>query len=123
MHVVKAWAGHSSTDTTDQYYLSVSEGDYAAAAAKRFSEGTQLCAQLGESGTEEEKPESVSPGFPSTSIEAGERIRTADVQLGKLTRCVLSLCRDNWLRRGVPLGDQLGASRSRGRAFWHSCSF
>ena len=36
MHAVKEWAGHSSTETTNQYYLQVSEADYEAAAGQSF---------------------------------------------------------------------------------------
>ena len=47
-------------------------------------------------------------------VEAADEIRTHDVQLGKRTCRSLSLCKDKWLRRGNTLGDQLGASGSRG---------
>jgi len=48
-HVVKQWAGHSDLDTTDRYYLQVSEADYEKAAAMRMSqETTQLPTQLAE---------------------------------------------------------------------------
>jgi len=33
-HVVAAWAGHSSTETTSQFYLQVSESEYVKAAGK-----------------------------------------------------------------------------------------
>ncbi len=36
MHAVKEWAGHSNTETTNQYYLQVSEADYEAAAKQSF---------------------------------------------------------------------------------------
>ena len=44
--------------------------------------------------------------------EAGDRIRTDDVQLGKQPYGSLSLCQNSHLRLGDTLGDQLGASRS-----------
>jgi len=44
--------------------------------------------------------------------EAGDRIRTDDVQLGKRPWDALSLCEDKHLRPSGTLGDQLGASRS-----------
>jgi integrase len=36
-HVVKQWAGHSDMDTTEQYYLQVSEAEYEQAAATPMS--------------------------------------------------------------------------------------
>ncbi len=48
-HVVKQWAGHSSLDTTDRYYLQVSEAEYERAAVTRMSQNaTQLPTQLAE---------------------------------------------------------------------------
>ncbi|MHC4574714.1 MAG: tyrosine-type recombinase/integrase [Planctomycetota bacterium] len=35
-HVVKEWAGHSSLDTTDRYYLRVPESEYERAASNKF---------------------------------------------------------------------------------------
>lgn len=35
-HVVKAWAGHSSLETTDRYYLQVPEAEYERAATNKF---------------------------------------------------------------------------------------
>ena len=70
-----------------EYYLKVSESDYAAAASQNFADVTQLVTQLGDFGGAQEKPESASPGSSSTSETAGEGIRTLDVQLGKLAFC------------------------------------
>ena len=35
-HVVKEWAGHSSLDTTDRYYLQVPESEYSRASRNSF---------------------------------------------------------------------------------------
>jgi integrase len=35
-HVVKEWAGHSSLDTTDRYYLQVPESEYSRASLNSF---------------------------------------------------------------------------------------
>ncbi len=86
-HVVKEWAGHASIETTDEFYLKVSEAEYQAAASQSFGLCTQLCAQLGDSEGAQEKPESSDPGLPSTYEEAGDGTRTHDVQLGKLAFC------------------------------------
>jgi len=83
-HVVKEWAGHASIQTTDEFYLKVSEADYQAAAGWNFGDVTQLVTQPDNSKEDKEKPGFVNPGSESTSGKAGERIRTADVQLGKL---------------------------------------
>ena len=46
-HVVKQWAGHSDLDTTDRYYLQVSESEYERAASTRMApDATQLPTQL-----------------------------------------------------------------------------
>jgi hypothetical protein len=51
MHVVKDWAGHSDTSTTQQYYLQVSDGDYSRAAKESFWK------VVSENGKSEEKQE------------------------------------------------------------------
>ncbi|MDP7289923.1 MAG: site-specific integrase, partial [Phycisphaerae bacterium] len=43
-HVVKEWAGHASFETTDAFYLKVSDAEYETAATQTFSVCTQLCA-------------------------------------------------------------------------------
>ena len=88
-HVVKEWAGHADLNTTDSYYLQVPESEYERAARMRSDPVvTQLVTQLGENGakTDEKKKteESQVPDIQGLSEKAGERIRTADVQLGKL---------------------------------------
>ena len=46
-HVVKEWAGHSSLETTDRYYLQVSESEYTRAAQTSFfGDFAQLFAKL-----------------------------------------------------------------------------
>lgn len=43
-HVVKEWAGHSSLDTTDRYYLQISESEYERAATNKFwHQGVRPC--------------------------------------------------------------------------------
>jgi len=87
-HVVKEWAGHSSIETTDEFYLKVSDADYNAASGRFSEKGTQLGTQPAKN---EEKPaetekEEVSEADDNSgvTVKAGERIRTVDVQLGKL---------------------------------------
>ena len=73
-HVVLEWAGHSDMETTATYYLKVSEADYEKAVyTPTAAEATQKVTQL--DGSE--------PPNERKSI-AGDRIRTDDVQLGKL---------------------------------------
>ena len=88
-HVVKEWAGHSSIQTTDAFYLKVSEVDYEAAANQNFGDSsqneTQLVTQLDDLEAKKEKPEILSSDFSDTYTKAGDEIRTHDVQLGKLT--------------------------------------
>ncbi len=84
IHVVKEWAGHASIQTTEKFYLKVSEADYEAAAKEgndflhNFLHNSAILPQNGET------PESEDSGVIRTYDKAGERIRTADVQLGKL---------------------------------------
>ena len=92
MHVVKEWAGHSDLNTTDRYYLQVSESEYERAAQTRSAPVvTQLLTQLGknaaESGIKRNAKNSQVPAPKGVNEKAGERIRTADVQLGKL-QCI-----------------------------------
>ena len=56
-HVVKEWAGHASYETTDAFYLKVSEAEYETAATQEFSDYAQLCTQPGDSETTQEEPE------------------------------------------------------------------
>jgi integrase len=88
-HVVKEWAGHSSMDTTDKYYLQVPKSEYDRAATNSFWEKvTQEVTQNGvfdQNQAQKEKPESLQvPDNKRDMKKAGERIRTVDVQLGKL---------------------------------------
>ena len=83
-HVVKEWAGHSSIETTDKFYLKVSEADYEAAAKEPNEFLHNFLHDSAILGQPKETPESEDPGVSTTYDEAGERIRTADVQLGKL---------------------------------------
>jgi integrase len=88
-HVVRQWAGHSDLETTDRYYLQVSEAEYEKASSMRLSEVVaQLVAQLPENGPNPEPNENAESSEPSASQAlpetAGDGIRTHDVQLGKL---------------------------------------
>ena len=92
-HVVKEWAGHSDLNTTDTYYLQVPESEYERAAKTRSSlVVTQLLTQLGENGSGSDKKSNATESQVLTpqglKKKAGERIRTADVQLGKTKRRV-----------------------------------
>ena len=89
MHVVQAWAGHSNISTTATFYLQVSETDYEKAAAEQM--GADLPRNLPRLAKTDEKPaenEDAADSQPAASQEltetAGDRIRTDDVQLGKL---------------------------------------
>jgi hypothetical protein len=45
--VLKEWAGHSSLDVTDKYYLQVSESEYKRAVERSFLQNfAQLFAQF-----------------------------------------------------------------------------
>ena len=46
-------------------------------------------------------------------VKAGERIRTADVQLGKLAQRQFNYSQEKALRKAIRLGDQLGAARPK----------
>ena len=86
-HVVKEWAGHTDLNTTDTYYLQVPESEYERAAKMRSDPVvTQLVTQLGENGAESDekkkREESQVSDPQGLNEKAGERIRTADVQLG-----------------------------------------
>ncbi len=86
-HVVKEWAGHSDLNTTDRYYLQVPESEYVRAARTRLAPVvTQPVTQPGkneaESNTKKNADESQVSASQELSETAGERIRTADVQLG-----------------------------------------
>ena len=53
-------------------------------------------------------------------VKAGERIRTADVQLGKRKARIGKASRGKWLRRALCAGAQLGAGRlARGGGWCH----
>ncbi len=82
-HVIKEWAGHSSIETTDKFYLKVSEGDYKAATDEPVEFLHNFLHNSAILPPNEETPESEDPGATTTYDKAGERIRTADVQLGK----------------------------------------
>jgi len=76
MHVVQEWAGHSDIDTTNQYYLKVSELEYQKAAKLRMCpEVTKLVTKPApkEPGFDEnEKSESnASPDIQDTNEESG----------------------------------------------------
>jgi len=87
-HVVKEWAGHSSIETTDEFYLKVNEADYLKAAGKPTEDCTQLCTQPDKKGEKETQDEKQSSRQDAVNKEvtnkAGDEIRTLDVQLGKL---------------------------------------
>jgi integrase len=69
-HVVKQWAGHSDLDTTDRYYLQVSEAEYERAAARRMSQSTtQLPTQLAEKQANSAEPKNGEHCQPSTTQE------------------------------------------------------
>jgi len=68
-HVVKQWAGHSDLDTTDRYYLQVSEAEYERAASTRMS---QEATQLAENETNPAEQENAENPQPSTSQELPE---------------------------------------------------
>ncbi len=72
-HVVKQWAGHSSLETTDRYYLQVSESEYERAAASRMSQkATQLPTQLAEEHANLSHQENAEHSQPSTPQELPE---------------------------------------------------
>jgi integrase len=122
MHVVQEWAGHSDIDTTNQYYLKVSELEYQKAAQLRMCpEVTKLVTKpaLKEPGFDEnEKPESdVSPDIPDTNEESGRtdsnrrrpawEKRAAKMQVLAITAfkdcsirtyAMFSDCSQNWFR-------------------------
>ena len=71
------------------YYLQVSDSEYERAAKTRSaSVVTQLLPQLGKTNQNSEEKsnaeDSQVPAEKRVTKKAGERIRTADVQLGKL---------------------------------------
>ena len=82
--MAKEWGGHSSVETTAQYYLKISEADYVAAATEESEKLHNSLHNSGISAHRKEAPKSEDSGASTTYDEAGERIRTADVQLGKL---------------------------------------
>jgi len=91
MHVVSAWAGHASITTTQEFYLQVGERDYAVGAAFNFASGDvrgmfshNFYQNSDIPGHDAGTSRNVSPERNECSGQAGERIRTADVQLGKL---------------------------------------
>ena len=89
-HVVKEWAGHSSLDVTDKYYLQVPESEYDRASnTGLWSKVTQKVTQLNDSDQNEEKSNvddlSQPIGYNKDTKKAGDGIRTHDIQLGKLT--------------------------------------
>lgn len=72
-HVVKQWAGHSDLNTTDRYYLQVSEAEYERAAATRMNQDvTQLSTQLAENEVNPAQNENAENSQPSTSQELPE---------------------------------------------------
>ena len=96
-HVVKQWAGHSDLETTDRYYLQVSEAEYEKAAATRMSqETTQLPTQLAENGANPAQNENAEDSQPSTSQElpegTGDEGADQDAQITQLGVVTL-LCR------------------------------
>ena len=74
------WAGHASTVTTDEYYLKVSGADYNA-AAKQENQKVHNSLFLGKV---KKRGETTNPEESGGYEKAGDRIRTDDVQLGKL---------------------------------------
>jgi integrase len=67
-HVVKQWAGHSDLNTTDRYYLQVSEAEYERAAATRMSsDSTQLPTQLAENEADSVQENNTENSQPSSS--------------------------------------------------------
>ena len=72
-HVVKQWAGHSDLNTTDRYYLQVSEAEYERAAFTRMSQdATQLPTQLAENGADLAQQNNTENSQPSSSQELPE---------------------------------------------------
>ena len=91
VHAVKEWAGHSSIETTDAFYLKVGEAEYRRAAGlseNPNADVAQLVAQLGDSEQKSDKSEKEDlpeeEGKPAVTRKAGDRIRTDDVQLGNV---------------------------------------
>jgi len=84
-HVVVDWMGHSD-EVARQHYLRVNDNDLALAAQTRIpNEVTQKVTQIGENDS---KPTNATNSQPiadsGDTNKAGDRIRTGDVQLGKL---------------------------------------
>jgi len=84
-HVVVEWMGHSD-EVARQHYLRVNEADIDAASRTQIGGNlTQLLTQLAVSeASGESEPEPQVIRFPDVMKKAGDRIRTDDVQLGKL---------------------------------------
>ncbi len=90
-HVVKQWAGHSDMDTTDRYYLQVSEAEYEAAAATPMTtKVAQLVAPPADIGPKsarrkdaDESQLTASEGLDET---AGDELHDNDVQLPHFIR-------------------------------------
>ncbi len=84
-HVVVEWMGHSD-EVARQHYLRVNESDLQGAAQSPIPEKlTQLLTQP--AGSVHSQPEGDEPqvfSFEAFTKKAGDRIRTDDVQLGKL---------------------------------------
>jgi integrase len=88
MHVVRLWAGHSDISTTATYYLQVSEADFTRAATERSDMGLpRNCHETPNSTQNRDKKTNATDAQTTEKKglkkKAGERIRTADVQLGK----------------------------------------
>ncbi len=88
-HVVMQWAGHADIRTTNEHYLKVCESDYECAAGASFA--ARLDKTLAKTRTKPPNPATdtagetdVNYGKQRASEKAGDRIRTDDVQLGKL---------------------------------------
>ncbi len=85
LHVVVEWMGHSD-EVARQHYLRVDESNLTAATHSRIDhEVTQKVTQIAEMepiSSDDEEPQVLR--FEDFTSKAGERIRTADVQLGKL---------------------------------------
>lgn len=72
-HVVKQWAGHSDLQTTDRYYLQVSESEYDRAAATPMSrETTQLPTQLADNAANSSRKGPAEESQPPTSQDLPE---------------------------------------------------
>ena len=90
-HVVKEWAGHTSIQTTDEFYLKVSDADYATAASQDFTDVTQLVTQPANFVPPREKPESEDSGEKALMKKRASGFEPPTSSLGSGTQGDLSL--------------------------------